>query len=842
MAKSVAGKGLKTKKRPAYPSLSRQCLGLGLVALTITSLELAARVAPGAIKDPGASLWLVVLMVTYLAGLRAGMIGSAMSVLYLAYVFSKPGELFRYDHAMAQKMWGEVVLFPLFTWIVGYIQNRLRNAAVREHDARQSADQEAAGRRETEQVLKSSENLWRMVFDATFDGIIATRPDGVITLWNAGAEQIFGFSREQTLGRPFSTLMATEERTTEPEKGYAHSESVLLHRNGETVYLSINTYPIRDGEGNLTGYAKVARDVTEKKQAEDRLQAQLSRLNLLRQITQAIGERQDLRSIFQVVIGTLEEHLPIDLCFVCLYSAADDVLTVSSVGLNGIGLAERLSMTEGSQIPIDQNGLSQCVKGGLVYEPDISEVQFPFPMRLAAEGLKSFVAAPLLVESQVFGVLIASRREPDGFTSSDCEFLKNLSAHVALAAHQADLYGALQHAYNDLRQTQQAVMQQERLRALGQMASGIAHDINNAISPVALYTEALLETEPNLSDRARGYLEITARAIDDVAATVARMREFYREREPQAKLAQMDINRLVHEVVNLTRARWSDMPLQQGIVIRMGEDLQNDLLPVLGIENEVREVLTNLILNAVDAMPEGGELTIRTASFVSSGQSDQLTPLQKVQVELIDSGIGMDEDTRRRCLEPFFTTKGERGTGLGLAMVYGVLQRHGADIEIESEIGKGTTMRMSFATATEEPDAVGTDQHAPPVTATRILVVDDDALLLRSLRDILEHDGHHVVTAGGGQAGVDAFAQSVSEGYPFPVVITDLGMPNVDGRKVAAAVKAASSSTLVILLTGWGQRLVAEGNVPPHVDHVLSKPPKLRDLRQVLHQEQAEAA
>jgi len=743
---------------------------------------------------------------------------------------------------MAQKMWGEVVLFPLFTWIVGYIQNRLRNAAVREHDARQSADQEAAGRRETEQVLKSSENLWRMVFDATFDGIIATRPDGVITLWNAGAEQIFGFSREQTLGRPFSTLMATEERTTEPEKGYAHSESVLLHRNGETVYLSINTYPIRDGEGNLTGYAKVARDVTEKKQAEDRLQAQLSRLNLLRQITQAIGERQDLRSIFQVVIGTLEEHLPIDLCFVCLYSAADDVLTVSSVGSNGIGLAERLSMTEGSQIPIDQNGLSQCVKGGLVYEPDISEVQFPFPMRLAAEGLKSFVAAPLLVESQVFGVLIASRREPDGFTSSDCEFLKNLSAHVALAAHQADLYGALQHAYNDLRQTQQAVMQQERLRALGQMASGIAHDINNAISPVALYTEALLETEPNLSDRARGYLEITARAIDDVAATVARMREFYREREPQAKLAQMDINRLVHEVVNLTRARWSDMPLQQGIVIRMGEDLQNDLLPVLGIENEVREVLTNLILNAVDAMPEGGELTIRTASFVSSGQSDQLTPLQKVQVELIDSGIGMDEDTRRRCLEPFFTTKGERGTGLGLAMVYGVLQRHGADIEIESEIGKGTTMRMSFATATEEPDAVGTDQHAPPVTATRILVVDDDALLLRSLRDILEHDGHHVVTAGGGQAGVDAFAQSVSEGYPFPVVITDLGMPNVDGRKVAAAVKAASSSTLVILLTGWGQRLVAEGDVPPHVDHVLSKPPKLRDLRQVLHQEQAEAA
>ena len=792
---------------------------------------------PGADKDPGASAWCVVLMITYLSGMRAGMIGSLMSVLYVAYALSKPGQLFRYDQAMYAKLWGDAIVFPLFTWIIGSIQNRLRNAAIHEYDARQSADEEAAGRRETEQVLRTSEDLWAMVFDATFDGIIATRPDGPVTLWNAGAEKMFGYSRKEILGKPFATLIPVCEEES------AHSDSVRLSRNGETIDLSINTYPIHDSDGTLTGYAKVARDVTEKKQAEERLQAQLSRLNLLRQITQAIGERQDLRSIFQVVIGTLEEHLPIDLCFVCLYSAADDSLTVSSVGSKGIDLAERLSITERSLIPIDQNALSQCVKGALVCEPDISEVPFPFPTRLAAEGLRSLVAAPLLVESHVFGVLIAARREPDGFTSGDCEFLKHLSAHVALAAHQAELYGALQHAYDDLRQTQQAIMQQERLRALGQMASGIAHDINNAISPVALYTEALLETEPNLSDRARGYLEITARAIDDVAATVARMREFYREREPQANLVQVDINRLIHEVVSLTRARWSDIPLQQGIVVRMREDLQNDLPPVMGIESEVREVLTNLILNAVDALPEGGELTLRTSSFAVLSSSDKVGPLQKVRVEVIDTGIGMDEETRRRCLEPFFTTKGERGTGLGLAMVYGVLQRHGADIDIDSAIGKGTAMRMSFATATEGQAAVGHPiQQVPPPLATKILVVDDDPLLLKTLRDILENDGHEVVTASGGQAGVTAFANSVSEGHPFPVVITDLGMPNVDGRKVAAAVKAECSSTLVVLLTGWGQRLIADGDVPPHVDHVLSKPPKIRDLRQVLPQERAKAA
>ena len=130
------------------------------------------------------------------------------------------------------------------------------------------------------------------------------------------------------------------------------------------------------------------------------------------------------------------------------------------------------------------------------------------------------VAAPLLVESQVFGVLIAARREPNSFSSGDCEFLRQLSEHVALAAHQAQVHTALQQAYDDLRQTQQAVMQQERLRALGQMASGIAHDINNALSPMALYTESLLEREPNLSPRTREYLETSQRAIEDVAHTV----------------------------------------------------------------------------------------------------------------------------------------------------------------------------------------------------------------------------------------------------------------------------------------------------------------------------------
>ena len=271
-------------------------------------------------------------------------------------------------------------------------------------------------------------------------------------------------------------------------------------------------------------------EIAERKSAEGRVQSQLARLELLHRITHATGERQDLKSIFQVVIRTLEEHLPIDFACICIYEAAANTLTVTSVGVRSGALAMELALTEQARVEIDQNGLSQCVQGRLVYEPDISASKFPFPKRLARGGLCSLVAAPLLVESKVFGVLITARRQPQGFSSADCEFLRQLSEHVALAAHQAQLNEALRQAYDDLRQTQQAIMQQERLKALGQMASGIAHDINNAISPVALYTESLLENEPNLSPRARDYLGTIQNAIEDVSHTVARMREFYRQR------------------------------------------------------------------------------------------------------------------------------------------------------------------------------------------------------------------------------------------------------------------------------------------------------------------------
>jgi PAS domain S-box-containing protein len=687
---------------------------------------------------------------------------------------------------------------------------------------------------ESTEEVKRTERRFRALIEHSSDAITLIDAHGQFLYASPAIENIEGYRPDELIGRSADegghpedapvvqrALQQVRENPGKPIPGIWRRR----HKNGHYIWIEGVATNLLD-DPSVRAVVANYRDISERLAQDAKLSEQLQRLALLSRVTHAIGERQDLRSIFQVVVARLEEELPVDFCCILLYDNAENRLTVTCVGTRSEPLASQLAMQQGTVVAIDENGLSRCIHGQLVHEPDVAKTPFPFPQRLAAAGLGAMVIAPLLVESQVFGVLICARRSALSFSSGECEFLRQASEHTGLAAHQAQLYGALQQAYDDLRQTQQQFMQQERLRALGQMASGIAHDINNAISPVALYTEALLEREQNLSDRARSYLEIIQRAVDDVAQTVARMGEFYRMREPQVSLLPVDLNKLVKQVVDLTRARWSDMAQQRGAAIEVKLELANELPSIAAVESQIRDAMVNLVFNAVDAMPHGGPLTLRTK--VVGGAKGPI-----VALEVIDSGVGMDEETKRRCLEPFFTTKGARGTGLGLAMVYGVAQRHGATLDLESEPGKGTLVRLGFAIAPPEP-VVTSGSHKPPVGPMRVLIVDDDPLLLKSLRDALESDGHEVTAANGGQSGINAFVESHAAGKPFPVVITDLGMPHVDGRKVASTVKASVPATIVLMLTGWGRRLVAEGEVPPGVDQVLSKPPKLNELRAAL--------
>jgi PAS domain S-box-containing protein len=687
--------------------------------------------------------------------------------------------------------------------------------------------------------LRQSENRLRAVLDSSLSAIVVIDSDGVVVDWNPRAVGMFGWTREEALTRDVAGLIIPESLREAHRKGLRRAvttgesrvlnrvvELSALHRDGHEFPVELFIRPLQT-ESTMT-FCGFITDITERKQAREKLQTQLVRLDLLHRITRAIGDRQDLRSIFQVVIRRLEDNLPIDFGCICLYDPIDKFLTVTCVGTLSRPLALDLALTEQGRIAIDENGLGRGVQGQLVYEPDISESTFQFPARLSKAGLRALVIAPLPAAGKVVGVLIAARRVQSSFESGDCEFLRQLGEHVGLAAHQIQLYEALQQSYEDLRQSQQAVLQQERLRALGQMASGVAHDINNAISPIAIYAESLLDREPGMSERVRKTLTIIQQCIQDVAGTVSRMRDFYRKREPQVLLESVDLNRIVQGVIDLTRSRWRDLPQERGVVIEVRPELTRPLPPILGAENEIRDALTNLVLNAIDAMPEGGVLALRTS--VSAVRS-------ALNLEVVDTGVGMDEETRRHCLEPFFTTKGERGTGMGLAMVYGMVERHSAELEIESSPGNGTMVRLIFPLPAKVAEPTVTQAIVVgPSRSLRILIVDDDPLIIESLSETLRGDGHQVTAAEGGQAGIAAFHAASRRDEPFEVVFTDLGMPNIDGRRVAAAVKSVSPATPVVLLTGWGQRLIAENDIPAHVDRVLNKPPRLRELRLTLAQ------
>jgi signal transduction histidine kinase/CheY-like chemotaxis protein len=572
----------------------------------------------------------------------------------------------------------------------------------------------------------------------------------------------------------------------------------------------------------------------ERGRAEKKTREQLERLHLLHHIIRATADRLDPASVFQVAVHSVEERLPADFACVCLYDKVADRLRIEAIGVGGHQLANEIGLEERSTFAVDPNGLSRCLGGLLVYESDLRQIDMPFSRKLAGAGLHSLVLAPLQADSRIVGILAVARRDGGTFTNGECEFLRQLGDSVALAYSQAELASALQIAYADLQHSQRTVFQQQRLRALGEMASGIAHDINNSISPAALFLELLLERESCLSAEGREQLAIVERAVSDVARTVTRMQELYRPRTLDKAFGAIELNKLVEQVLELTRSRWRDIPQERGIVIEVVKSLQADLPRVRGVESEIREALTNLVFNAVDAMPDGGLLSLRTRT-----RHDQrvgapgLPPRELVVLEVGDSGIGMSEETRRRCLEPFFTTKGDHGSGLGLPMVFSVAERHEADIEIDSAPGSGTVVRLILPAAGAVLPAAP-ESTSPRRERLRVLVIDDDPMILETINEALTGDGHWVTVADGGKAGLLAFGSARSRKRPFDLVISDLGMPETDGRRVAAGIKELAPRTPVVLLTGWGHRMASEGELPPHVDFVLGKPPRLKDLREAI--------
>ncbi len=374
----------------------------------------------------------------------------------------------------------------------------------------------------------------------------------------------------------------------------------------------------------------------------------------------------------------------------------------------------------------------------------------------------------------------------------------------------------LENTVHQLRSTQQQVIQHERLSALGAMAAGLAHDFNNALSLILGYSELL---QGDLSDspqkaRADDYLGIITDAAQDAAKMFGRLRSFYRPVDASQQKRPVDVNALIEQALALTKPRWHAQSLNQGITITAEPDLAPGLPLVTADDSELREMLTNLIFNAVDAMPEGGSLRVSTRLEPSGNGADE-----QLVLEVADTGTGMSEETRRRCLEPFFTTKGDEGTGLGLAMVYGAVQRHGGTIDLQSTLGVGTSFTLRLPLQPPEGQLIQDALLHADSRPLRVLAVDDQPAFIEVLQRYLSADWHTVVTATGGEEALEKFRAG-----EFDLVITDKAMPGVNGEMLADAVKAESPHTQVILLTGFGGLNKLSETLTPAVDLVVNKP------------------
>ena len=389
-----------------------------------------------------------------------------------------------------------------------------------------------------------------------------------------------------------------------------------------------------------------------------------------------------------------------------------------------------------------------------------------------------------------------------------------------------------------------------RLEMLGRMTMGVAHDFNNLLTTVLGHGELILSDLDGCSAGPEAYVHLRtlSKAADDGAALVRRIQQYIRN-DKQERAEPVELHALAAEVLTLTKPYWHNEPRRKGIAITVQADLQT-VPAILGTPTELREVLVNLVLNAVQAMPLGGTLTVRTRP--ADGRT--------VAVEVADTGIGMTDRVRRRIFEPLYTTKGTAGTGMGLTVSLGIVQEHNGRVEVVSAPGAGTRFRLVFPLDTAAPapevspdgasEALsGAPPSVPPSVLPsvppsvlsslprpapvrsgrplRILVVDDEPMVRLVTTKLLRLRGHTVDDADGGAAALDAL-----DALQYDLVITDLSMPGMSGRELAAEVRQRFPALPVVLLTG-DTDAQAEGS---DVSAVVKKPFQLDVLEAVVQQ------
>jgi signal transduction histidine kinase/DNA-binding response OmpR family regulator len=528
------------------------------------------------------------------------------------------------------------------------------------------------------------------------------------------------------------------------------------------------------------------------------------RLAVIHALSKILGSSLDIRGVYKAFIDEIKKVMDFDRVSIAMVEG--DKLRYFIVDED-----VDTELKDGDALPLKDSAtwLVLQTKQTIIESDFDKEMKFPIDQIYYESGLRSAIRVPLFSKDEVFATFNLASRRPNVYGEREREILEQIAGPLTAAIENSRLFNRVKgheaelvKAYADLKKAQGFMVQSEKLRALGEMAGGVAHDFNNILAVVLGRTQLALEDvqDPKLKKD----LQIIEQTSLDAAKTVRRLQDFARVRV-ERNFELLDLKEVIESALQMVESRRSKSKEREGVNIEIEAKL-SDVPPIEGDAAELREGLLNIIFNAMDAMPAGGKITIET-------KHDK----KWVTLSISDTGAGMTEEVKSKLFEPFFTTKKHKGTGLGLSVTYGIIKRHRGEISFKSKVGAGTTFYIKLPAGSGEVKKSAGEGTGGEITSASILIVDDNPEVVGVLGLTLRHMGHKVVEANSGEAAINTF-----ELGKFDMVITDLGMPDMSGHEVAKIVKEIKPGTPVLVISGWGGQLNLADM--PEVDGVIAKP------------------
>jgi two-component system cell cycle sensor histidine kinase/response regulator CckA len=697
------------------------------------------------------------------------------------------------------------------------------------------AQQESAWAKAAEAALLQSQERNRAIVDTALDGVITIDSSGIVTDWNAQATAIFGWSREEALGRPLAETIIPERDREAHEQGIREFlrtgvgpilnrriEIVAQHRDGWELPVELAVSPAKIGDTYI--FSAFIRDITDRRRAERRLASQYA-------VTRVLSESTTLEEAVPKIIQAIGESLEWDLGVFWRVDKTDKatgVLRCLDQWQMPSLQAEVFVQATWKHVFRRDEGLPGRIwgSGKSAWVTDVAlDANFPRGAEARQVGFHGAFGFPILVGSEIEGVIEFFSRE---VRQPDDELLKMVE-DIGLKIGQ---FGERARTEGVLRETEAQLRQAQKMEAVGRLAGGVAHDFNNLLTVIRGYSELLLG-RLGPTDAMRKDMEEVKKAADRASGLTRQLLAFSRRQFIAAKV--VDLNALVANMDGMLRRLIGED------IVELCAELDSSTGAIKADPGQVEQVIMNLVVNARDAMPKGGRLTIETRN-VTIGKGARLDavgvePGAYVLLTVCDTGHGMDAETRSHLFEPFFTTKEKgKGTGLGLSTVYGIVKQSGGSITVESAPGRGTTFRIYFPRVEQEiPGSAGGVETIDPAHGREtILLVEDEPSVRGLVHETLRLHGYTVLEA---RHGIEALLTSARYVGPIHLLLTDVVMPQMSGPEVAEKLLIVRPGTKVLYMSGYPDHPVFDqggvsretGFLPkPFSPHVLAQ--KVREV------------